>query len=610
MKIFRKYLHSVSEKMLQYQNTRAASLSGWLHSDKGILISTRFGETAQVHHVKSPGAARYQLTFFNEPVSGISVCPDKTKNIFFFTKDIGGGEFYQIYSFNMDNGEIKMLTDGKSRNGLTGWSKKGDKYAFTSTKRNNTDTDIYLASVGSPENPDLIVAEGGSWGVYDWSFDDMKLIVGKYISANESHLYIYDIKSRAMTEFNPSSAKIAYGSALFNYEGTGIYYTSDENSEFSTLRYFDNASGKTTILTPDINWDVQGVTLSDDGTKLAFTTNEGGIYKLYLMETETNKFEEVKNIPVGLIGGIGFNDEGTKLGFTLNTSVSPGDGYSVNLDDYSVERWTYSEIGGLNSENFITPELINYKTFDGKEIPAFYYKPKGEGPFPVLINIHGGPEGQYLPSFSSLMQYFIKEMGIAVIGPNVRGSTGYGKTYLEMDNWYKREESVQDIGALIDWIASQPELDSKKICVYGGSYGGYMVLASMTNYNDKIKCGIDVVGISNFVTFLENTQSYRRDLRRVEYGDERIPEMKEYLLKISPTTNVNKIKAPVFIVQGLNDPRVPVTEAEQILDAVKKNGIKAWYLMAKDEGHGFQKKVNRDYLNNAIVMFLEENLMK
>jgi dipeptidyl aminopeptidase/acylaminoacyl peptidase len=246
-----------------------------------------------------------------------------------------------------------------------------------------------------------------------------------------------------------------------------------------------------------------------------------------------------------------------------------------------------------------------------RQIPAFVYKPAASGDrLPVIISIHGGPEGQSRPYFSSTTQYWVNELGCAVIFPNVRGSTGYGKTWLALDNGFNREESVQDIGALLDWIATQPDLDPARVAVFGGSYGGYMVLASMTTYPDRIKCGVDVVGISNFVTFLENTQDYRRDLRRVEYGDERDPAMREFLLKISPTNNAAKIRSPLFVAQGENDPRVPASEARQIVQAVADNGIPVWTMFAKDEGHGFRKKNNRDYFMWSTILFFENFLLK
>jgi dipeptidyl aminopeptidase/acylaminoacyl peptidase len=277
---------------------------------------------------------------------------------------------------------------------------------------------------------------------------------------------------------------------------------------------------------------VEDLELSDDGTRLAFRTNEDGIGKLYVLDTRTRAYQPVPGIPAGVLGGLAFHPDNVQLAFSVSSAQSPGDVYVLNTQSNTPERWTHSEVGGLNPASFIAPTLIRYDTFDkvnGKprQIPAFYYKPKGNGKFPVVISIHGGPEGQFTPGFSWLPQYLTGQMGIALIAPNVRGSTGYGKTYVTLDNGTRREESVQDIGKLLDWIAKQPELDASRVLVYGGSYGGYMTLASLTHFNDRLRGGIDVVGISNWITFLEKTESYRRDLRRAEYGDERDAKMRE-----------------------------------------------------------------------------------
>lgn len=604
----------LKDRIFQYQNTRAASFQDWLHNDTGILISTRFGETAQFHKVKMPGGSREQITFFTEPVGGATLCPDKNKNVFLFTKDVGGGEFYQIFSFDLDNASYKMLTDGKSSNGGVNWNNKGDKFSYFSTKRNGTDWDIYVADLKNPETAEMVLSEGGSWGAGDWAPDDKSIIVGKYVSANESYYYTLDLTSKKLEQINPSSEKIAYGGAVFSKDGKGIFITSDENAEFQRLRYYDLKTKKFTVLTSDINWDVESFSLTEQGDKLAFTVNEDGMSKLYLLDTKTMKYSAVPNIPVGQVYGLEFHPNGKKLAMVLNTPQSSGDVSVMDLSNNSLERWTFSEVGGLNTSKFSIPELIHFPSFDqvdGKPrmIPAFITKPKGNGPFPVVIDIHGGPEGQAQPYFNPIVQYYVNEMGIAVIEPNVRGSSGYGKSYLQLDNGFKREESVQDIGKLLDWIATQPDLDPKRVAVTGGSYGGYMVLASMTHFNDRIKCGVDIVGISNFVTFLTNTQDYRRDLRRVEYGDERDPKMNEFLQKISPTTNAHKITKPLFVVQGLNDPRVPYTEAEQMVDKIRKNSGEVWYLLAKDEGHGFRKKTNRDFYIWSEVLFLEKYLV-
>ncbi|MFA5835027.1 MAG: prolyl oligopeptidase family serine peptidase [Bacteroidota bacterium] len=600
----------IVEKMNQYQSVRGASFTDWSPDGKGMLISTRFGETNQYHFVEMPGGARKQITFFREPVGNGAFYPGKNKKMFLFTKDVGGGEFFQLYSFDMNTGSYEMLTDGKSRNGGGLWNNSGKQFVFTSTKRNGKDNDIYIAGLNDPKNASLLMEVNGSWGVQDWSADDTKMLVGQYISVTESYLYSVDAATGAKTQINPGQ-KIAYGGAKFSQDGKGIYYTSDEFGEYQQLIYLDLASGKKLVISRNVSWDVSDFEVSKTGKYLAYEMNQGGISTLTVLDGKTRKEIVTEKPPVGIFGSWDFNDTDTHLALTINTSQTPGDVYVLDLKTKKFTRWTYSEVGGLNTDNFVIPKLIEYKTFDGKMIPALYYAPKKlDKPTATVIVIHGGPEGQSQPNFSSLSQYWVNELGIAVIFPNVRGSTGYGKTYVSLDNGFQREHSVKDIGALLDWIETQPELDKNRIAVYGGSYGGYMVLSSMFNYNDRLKCGIDVVGISNFVTFLESTQEYRRDLRRVEYGDERDTTMRKHLMAISPTTNAYKITKPLFVAQGKNDPRVPYTEAEQIVSTVRKNGKPVWYMMALDEGHGFQKKLNRDYFNNAMTLFWEEYLLK
>lgn len=621
----------ITERMNQYQNVRSAGFLDWNPNGPGILISTRFAETNQIHFVDRPGGSRQQLTFFKEPVGGGSYYPGKDRNGFLFSMDTGGAEFFQIFFFDRDAGQSTLLTDGKSRNTGGLWSHDGKWVAFSSTLRNGRDSDVRVMSVdkprfsltnasdeerGKPGASDLLVEAQGSWGAIDWSPDNSKLLVGHYISANESYLYWCDVTTKKLTAINPQKdKKIAYGSALWSKDGRGVYYTSDEAGEFQQFIYHELAAGKKTTLTSNIPWDVGGLALSDDGRKLAYTTNEDGISKLRVLDLQTNREIDLPPLPVGLLGGLEFSKDGGTLGMTLNTSQTSGDAYSIDLAKKELVRWTFSEVGGLRTEKFVTPQLIRYPTFDKANnqprlIPAFYYKPRqANGKIPVIINIHGGPEGQARPGFSSNYQYLVNELGIAVLVPNVRGSSGYGKTYLAMDNGYKREESVQDIGALLDWIAQQPELDAARVGVTGGSYGGYMTLAVLCTYNDRIRAAVDVVGISNFVTFLESTSEYRRDLRRVEYGDERDPKMREFLMKISPMTNAAKITKPLFVIQGQNDPRVPVTESKQMVETVRKNGGTVWYLVGKDEGHGFRKKGNVDYQTNAVSLFWETFLL-
>lgn len=605
----------VEERTFQYQASRSAFLVGWAADGKGVFISTRFGETSQVHFVASPGGARRQLTFFREPVGEVRVCPDPASGLLLYGRDVGGGEFYQLFLFDLKNASSTMITDGRSRNGGAVWNRDGSAFAYSSTRRNGRDTDVYLALRSNPRQARAIVTEGGSWRAVEFSPDGKRLLVVKGVSANESYPFVYDLAAATLTPLHRAPGPVAYGAATWAADGRHVYYTSDEGSEFQQLRLRDSSGARADeVLTADIPWDVEGLELSRDGRTLAFTVNEDGVSALYLLDTRTRERRRVANLPAGQVFGLRFHPSSPQLAMTINSARSPGDVYVLDVKSNQLVRWTFSEVGGLDTNRFVEPTLIRYPTFDQvdgrpRQIPSFYYRPRGAGPFPVLITIHGGPEAQFIPTFNPMLQYYVNELGIAVLAPNVRGSSGYGKTYLTLDNGYLREDSVKDIGALLDWIATQKELDASRVAVIGGSYGGYMVLASLVHYNERLRCGIDIVGISNFVTFLTNTQDYRRDLRRVEYGDEQDPEMRAFLERISPLTNAHRITKPLFVVQGLNDPRVPVSESEQMVRTVRANGGTVWYLLAKDEGHGFRKHTNRTLYENAVVLFLQQFLV-
>ena len=595
----------------RYLEFRAAAFQGWHPQRREMLISTRFADTSQLHLVKMPGGARRQLTFGAEPVAGGSFRP-KTGEFFVFAQDSGGGEFYQLYRYDMADGRTTLLTDGKSRNSGPRWARSGNQFAYTSTRRTGKDTDIYTMNPDDPKTDKLMLERlGGGWSVSDWSWDGTMLLLTEFVSANESHAHQLDLASGKVTPLTPEKA--VHEGAKFSRDGRSVFVLSDAGSEFTQLVRLDLADGSRTVLTAGHVWDVERFELSPDGKTVAFSTNEDGASALHLLDVATGKEAPTPKTPLGVIGGIEWHENGRDLGFTLDAARAARDAYSLDVTTGEVTRWTESETGGLDPAAFAEPELVKFPSFDGQKVSAFVYRPdatKFPGPRPVIVNIHGGPEGQSRPDFLGRSNYYVNELGCAVIFPNVRGSEGYGKTFLTLDNGMKREDSVRDIGALLDWIATQPALDAKSVCVMGGSYGGYMVLACLTHFSDRLRCGIDVVGISNFVSFLKNTQDYRRDLRRVEYGDEREPAMAEFLTKISPLNNVAKITRPLFVVQGRNDPRVPESEAEQMVKALRAQGGACWYLLAKDEGHGFAKKKNADFQFLAHIMFLREHLLK
>ncbi len=604
---------TLTKELNKYTNVRSAGFVDWHPKRREMLMSTRFGNTSQLHYLSMPMGARKQLTFFDEPVGGATFDP-VNGDYFVFSRDAGGNEFGQLYRYDMADGTITLLTDGgRTQNGGMQWTNKGDQFLYSSTKRNGADRDIYIMDPKNPKDARLVLeVKGGGWGVNDISPDDKTIIVGEGLSVTESRLYIVDIATGTKTRLSPETKEQAvFEGAVFLKDGKTIILSTDLDNEFQYLAKMDLTTKKITPLTKSIPWDVGGYDLSPDGTKLLFTTNEAGFSKLYMLDVNANTYLPMKEIPNGSIGGFKWHENGTEFSYVYSNATTSSDIYTFNIDSRKTERWTESELGGLVSSQLSDAELIKWKSFDQKEISGFYYKAhkKFTGKRPVIIVIHGGPEGQSFPGFQGRNNYYLNELGVALIYPNVRGSTGYGKTFVKLDNGYLRENSVKDIGALLDWIAQQPELDASRVMTMGGSYGGYMALACAVFYSDRLKCSNDIVGISNFNTFLKNTESYRRDLRRVEYGDEQDPKMAAFLEKISPLNNVDKIKIPMFIVQGGNDPRVPRTEASQMAEALKKNNVPTWYLEAKDEGHGFRKKNNTDFQFYSTILFVQKYLL-
>lgn len=610
----------IAEATKKYTEAIPVGGSSWHPVRREMLAVKRAGNVSQVHMLKTPMGPVKQLTDFPDPVGGGTWQPTEGAYFLFF-KASGGNEIAQLHRYDVESGTItRLTTNDKMRIGGGPWTTAGDRYLYTSvptgggTSSETIKTEFYMIDPMNPDSAKLLVAlDGVGWGAVDFSPDDKKLIIGKGVSINESYLYLYDIATGEKTLLTPQegSEKVAWNAGGFSKDGKGIYVVTDKGNEFQRLFYMDLATRKLTPLTSHINWDVNGGELSEDGRWLAFTINENGWSKLHVLDTKTNKEIRLPKLPAGQVGGIRWHKKTGELGMNISSFATLTDAYSLDLKTGKLTHWAKTELNGYETKGLREPELIKWRSFDGLEISGFIYKPPTafKGKRPVMINIHGGPEGQSTPGPQGRNGYYINDLGVAIIYPNVRGSSGYGKTFLTLDNGYKREDSVKDIGALIDWVATQPDLDKDRILVTGGSYGGYMTLAVATHYNDKIRASIDIVGISNFVTFLKNTESYRRDLRRVEYGDERDPKMNEFLTKISPLTSAHKITKPMMVVQGKNDPRVPYTEAEQIVAAIKKNNTPVWYLMANDEGHGFSKKNNVDYQFYSSIMFIKEFLL-
>jgi dipeptidyl aminopeptidase/acylaminoacyl peptidase len=598
----------LAAKTRPYMEFRTAGFSGWHPTDKSMLISTRFANTAQLHRVAAPMMARKQISFEAEPIGGGTWAP-KRGDILLVQKDQGGNEFSQIFA--LANGQLRLLTDGKSRNGFNAWSKDGEIIAYTSTRRNGADNDIYVMNPRDPSTNRMVAeVKGGGWGVATIMPDKKTAIVRQYISVQKTKLFTMDMASGAMTPIGDHSKDIAWGGIDAAPDGK-IWALSDQGSEFQRLGLLDPATG---AFTPKTNekWDVDGFDIAPDGSFLVYTINEAGIDRMKIMDMKSGKIRPVTGLPAGVIGGVQIAEWG-EIGLSIASAKSASDAYSINPKTVAITRWTESETGGLNVAQNVEPELVEIPSFDGLRISGFLYHPdpkKFPGKRPMIMSVHGGPEGQSRPGFQGRSNYLLNELGIAIFYPNVRGSTGYGKTFVSLDNGpFKREDSVKDMGAFLDHFAKDARLDANRFALTGGSYGGYMCYAAAVQYSAKLTSNLCVVAISNFVTFLENTQSYRRDLRRVEYGDERDPKQRAKLIEISPLTRVNEIVKPMMVVTGANDPRVPQSEADQIVAAIRAKGGTAWHLLGKNEGHGFAKKENIDYQFWTTVMFWEKTLL-
>jgi dipeptidyl aminopeptidase/acylaminoacyl peptidase len=595
------------ERTRPYMEFRTASFQGWDPVTKSMLISTRFGNVAQLHTVAGPGMARRQISFEAEPLGGGYLPGDGTLVV---QKDKGGNEFYQLYT--LKDGKLTLLTDGKSRNSLSAVSKDGKWVGYSSTRRNGTDTDLYVMDPRDPATNRMVKqVTGGGWALADFAPGNSHAVVANYVSVTKTDLYWLDLASGAMTPIGDHKKAIAYGGGKFAPDGT-LWVTSDEGSDFQRLGTLDPKTGKFTPRSTEKKWDVDGFDIADDGSFIAYTVNEAGVARLRLMDPNTGAVREVPGLPQGSIGSVQIAPWGT-IGLTVTSARVPADAYSIDPASLAVTRWTFSETGGLDPAVNVEPELVEVKSFDGELVSGFLYRPdpaKFPGKRPLIVSIHGGPESQFAPGFRGRANYLLNELGVAMFHPNVRGSTGFGKRFVGLDNGpFLRENSVKDIGAFLDRLQADPALDGSRTAVQGGSYGGYMCYAVAIRYGARLKAADCIVAISNFVTFLENTQSYRRDLRRVEYGDERDPKQRAKLMEISPLTQIDKLSIPLLVVTGANDPRVPKSEADQAVAAVRAKGRSAWHLVGLNEGHGFGKKENQDYQFWVELMFWQANLL-
>jgi dipeptidyl aminopeptidase/acylaminoacyl peptidase len=600
---------ALEAKLAHYLQSRSAAFLDW-QADGSLLIKTRFADTPQVHRVAAPLGMREQLTFYPDPIDWARAA--RSGQGFAFSKDQAGDENAQIF-YQAPNGSVRQLTAGKFIHGSPVWAHDGRRLAFYGNERDGLSYDVYVADVTSAAAPQLLVGgHDDTWYPLDWSPDDGKLLVWKFLSDSESYLYLADTVTGSLTPLEEKPRPAGIRRAKFAPDGRGVYVLTDEDSEFLQLKLKNPITHDSRRITPDLGWDVEDFDVSADGRYLAYVVNEDGRSRLHVQDTLSGALLAPEGLPEGVIGNTRFEKSGTRLAMTVDGALGPGDVYVYDVGNGSLTRWTKSEAGPVDASRLVLPELVHYPTWDkvsghARTLSAYVYRPaQMSGPAPVVIDIHGGPESQFRPVWDPFIEFLVNELGYVVIAPNVRGSAGYGKSFLALDNGVLREDAVRDIGSLLVWIGVQPNFDRDRVVVMGGSYGGYMALAALVTYGERLKGGVDEVGISNFVTFLRSTAPYRRDWRREEYGDERDPAMRVFLDRISPLTNAARIRKPLLVAAGLNDPRVPVSESEQLVWRVRSGGGEVWYLMAKDEGHGFAKKPNRDQYLLTVASFLQK----
>ncbi len=602
------------QKYTDFRSTRFLDL----HPTKAqMLVKMRpeKGQVMQLHMVDDADSEPKCLTTFSDAIADALYQPTEGRYCV-FSKDVNGTEKYQNYRYDFDTGCITLLTDGKSRNGLGVWSPKGDKMAFTSNERNGKDQDVYIIDPLNPASKYLVreFSSGDSWSIDDWSPDGTKLLLSEYLSANESNLWSLSLVECRLTLLTPKKQgeQIAYSQGRYSPDGNSIFFLTDKDYEFQTLANLDLKTGQLTYLTQHINWDIDVYKISPSGKQIVCVSNENGISYSHLLTLSENGKEGrvLKEIPLGVIGKIKWEKDGQSLRFNLSGAKTVNDIYTLELSSGHMKRLT-KNTSSMETDHFVEPELVTWESFDGRQISGFLYRPlnANQAKLPVNIVIHGGPEAQFRPEFLGSDNYYIDELGVALLFPNIRGSTGYGKTFLQLPNGLQRTDAYEDLNALLDWVKAQPGLDGDRIMVSGGSYGGHAALAVATRYNEKIACSLSVVGMSNLVTFLENTEIRRRDLRRAVYGDERIPAVRDFLTSIAPINHAKAITKPIFVVQGLMDPRVPYSESEQIVKTLKGIHTPVWFLTAKNEGHGFAKKENVDFLFYASIEFVKKHLL-
>ena len=604
---------ALTAELAPYLSLGGASFRGWHSLRREAIVTTRIGEATHLHAMAAPLAKRVALTGGAEPVKSGQMQPGGS--LLLYAADVGGNENFQL--FLKDTADPKSLpvrlTDGKSRNIEACWSRDGRRIAFSTNRRNGKDSDIVIKEVQAPY-AERVAHTGTSpgWGPVEWSPDGTLLLLRQSMGQAETRLWTMDVATTKKTQVTPKSVRCYFTQPAFAEGGKAVYALANYESDFLSPTRIDVATGTLSKLTGGPAWDGEELVVSADGARLVASFNVEGFSELRCWDLTSGKALPAPKLKPGVLSSLTFRPNSHEVGFSLNSEDSASDAWSADLDSGVVTRWTNRTTKPKKEIPSPDPTIARVTSFDGESIPALVYYPdakKFPGKRPLLMIFHGGPEGQSRPGYRGSFHFYLNELGVALVYPNIRGSTGYGRRYLALDDGTKRGDAIKDVGAVLDWVAQSDRLDARRVAAYGGSYGGFMSLACLVNYAERFRCGVDNVGIANFATFLRDTSDYRRNARRLEYGDERKPDVKAFLDRISPANHAEQIRSPLLIIQGKNDPRVPFTEAERMRDAVKAKGGTVWYVMAKDEGHGFVKKTNADYQFAATILFLRAHLL-
>ena len=615
---------ALADALAPYADFAGHALADWHPQRREMLVMHRpaGGNTAQLYRLAGPLAQPELLTDAADPIHRAWYTPGDGDAIV-LARGSGGDEAFQLYRLDLPGRQQTLLTDPAQRHRLDAWLHRRPLALVSSLpldrsapdgRRAQVSTTLWLMDPARPgQRQALADLPGGGWAASAVSPDDRHAALLRYRSAGESEVWLLDLASgqRRLLLPQPGHPAAAHYPAQFSADGRTLYLSSDRADQFLGLLALDISSGTLRPLGAQSPWDVEQAELSADGRVVAVRINADGRDDLQLLDSASGQPLARPVLPAGSVGRLVWHPQRPELAFSVASAQGPGQIYSLDIASGQTQAWTRPRLHpALDTGQLTEQQIVRWTSFDGRSISGLLNRPPARfsGKRPVLINLHGGPESQAKVAYAGRNNHLLQDLGLAILQPNVRGSSGYGKTFLALDNGRLREDAVKDIGALLDWIATQPDLDAQRVVVAGGSYGGYLSLAVATTYPERIAGAIDVVGISNFVSFLENTESYRRDLRRVEYGDERDPAMRAFLQSISPLTHAGRIRRPLLVVQGRNDPRVPYTEAEQIVARVRANGSPVWYLRADNEGHGFARKENADYQFQTTVLFLRQVL--